>query len=309
MGAGFLHSSYFCERMVTDDDQIRAMIRLLDDPDPEIIAHIRAQLINLGSKIIPLLEDAWGRSFDPLVQQRIERITHAIQFEKLINDFTAWRDSVHHDLLEGILLVAHINYPDLNEQTVHHQLSRLYEMAEKETSLVVSPREKIQALNRVMFEWMGFRGNTANFHSPQNSFINTVLESKKGNPLMLAVIYSLVAQHCGIPVFGVNLPEHFICAYQEHSPVHLYEYTYPDADIIFYINPFSRGNIFGKEAIDEFLNRLNIRPQASYYTPCSNEDIIIRSLRNLENAFRKTGEYEKQHEVIRLLNIMNREVA
>lgn len=291
--------------MTEENKELKALIKLLDDSDPEIFDHIRKKLISLGAGAIPVLEEEWGKSFDPLIQQRIERIVHAIQFETLVTDFMAWQNSIYHDLLEGMLLVARINYPDLSEQKVHDQLNKLFEMAHTETGMVQTPLEKIQALNRVMFEFAGFRGNTANFHSPQNSFINTALESKKANPLMLSVIYMLVAQRCNMPVYGVNLPEHFICAYQERNPVHLTEYAYPDADILSYINPFSRGNVFGKDAIDEFLQKLNLKPQSSFFTPCRNEDIILRSLRNLENSFRKTGEFEKQSEIIRLINRMN----
>lgn len=291
--------------MSEENSQLKALIKLLDDSDPEILDHIRKKLISLGTGAIPMLEEEWGKSFDPLIQQRIERIVHAIQFETLVTDFTAWQNSIYHDLLEGMMLVARINYPDLNEQKVHDQLNKLYEMAHTETGLVQSPLEKVQALNRVMFEFAGFRGNTANFHSPQNSFINTVLESKKGNPLMLSVIYILVAQRCNMPVYGVNLPEHFICAFQERNSVHLNEYAYPDADILCYINPFSRGNVFGKDAIEEFLQKLNLKPQESFFTPCRNEDIILRSLRNLENSFRKTGEFEKQSEIARLIHNMS----
>ncbi len=291
--------------MSEENSELKALIKLLDDSDPEILDHIRRKLISLGAGAIPMLEEEWGKSFDPLIQQRIERIVHAIQFETLVNDFKAWQNSIYHDLLEGMMLVARINYPDLNEQKVHDHLNKLYEMAHTETGLVQSPLEKIQALNRVIFEFAGFRGNTANFHSPQNSFINTVLESKKGNPLMLSVIYMLVAQRCNMPVYGVNLPEHFICAYQERNPVHLTEYAYPDADILCYINPFSRGNVFGKDAIEEFLQKLNLKPQESFFTPCRNEDILLRSLRNLENSFRKTGEFEKQSEIARLIHNMS----
>lgn len=293
--------------MSEEKNELKALIKLLDDSDPEILDHIRKKLISLGAGAIPMLEEEWGKSFDPLIQQRIERIVHAIQFETLVTDFIAWRNSIYHDLLEGMMLVARINYPDLSEQKILDQLNKLYEMAHTETGLVQTPHEKIQALNRVLFEFAGFRGNTANFHSPQNSFINTVLESKKGNPLMLSVIYMLVAQRCNMPVYGVNLPEHFICAYQERNPVHLTEYAYPDADILCYINPFSRGNIFGKDAIDEFLQKLNLKPQESFFTPCRNEDIILRSLRNLENSFRKAGEFEKQSEVARLIHNLNTE--
>jgi len=283
----------------------QALIRLLDDTDPAIFQLIREKIISIGSPIIPLLEEEWTQTFNPLVQHRIERIVHIIQFNSVKELFINWRDSLMHDLLDGLILAARINYPDLDQNRVKDQMAEIYEAARIETSPARTPHEKILALNRAIFERNGFRGNTANFHSPQNSFINTVLETRKGNPLLLGSIYSLAAQHCDIPVFGVNLPEHFILAYQEHNPVQLYGYAYPDADILFYINPFSQGAVFGKEAVDDFLAKLKIQPQASYFIPCSNFDILIRCLRNISLSFQKSGDYEKQNEVNQLIQIMN----
>ena len=74
----------------------------------------------------------------------------------------------------------------------------------------------------VKFEGLGisFTGNKKNYHSPQNSYLNTVLETKKGNPLSLSILYQVLAESLEIPIKGVNLPNHFILAYQ-----HLQEET------------------------------------------------------------------------------------
>ena len=77
--------------------------------------------------------------------------------------------------------------------------------------------EKVRVLNHIIFDVHGFSGNTANFHAPQNSYINNVLESKKGNPLSLSVLYAVIAQRLDVNIYGVNLPEHFILAYVEDS--------------------------------------------------------------------------------------------
>ena len=40
----------------------------------------------------------------------------------------------------------------------------------------------LDALNEAFFQDMGFRGNTANYYNPANSFIDKVLENRQGIP-------------------------------------------------------------------------------------------------------------------------------
>lgn len=286
-------------------ENIKAMIRLLDDPDNEIYSHISSELIAIGRDVVPLLEEAWSGAFDPLLQERIEAIVHHIQFYTLKQDLTNWAAASATDLLTGTLLIARYQYPDLDEEKVRATLNKLRKDIWLELNENLTPQEQVLIINKVLFEIHGFAGNTANFHAPQNSFINTVLETKKGNPLLLSIIYSILAQQLDIPIFGVNLPEHFILTYQDvrgNSPV---EYTYPEAGILFYINAFSKGNIFGKQDIDLFLKKLELKYNRIFYEPCSNVDMIRRLLRNLAFSWQKLGEPEKVSEVNELLECLN----
>ncbi len=284
-----------------NQNELKALITLLDDSDEEVFVHISDRLVTLGKDVIPALEQHWSDSMDILLQRRIENVIHKIQLDALTDGFREWRRFYSDDLFRGLMLVARYQYPDMDEKKVYAMLDQLKEAAVVETQMHHAPLEKTKALNRVFFEIFGFRGNTANFHSPQNSFVNIVLETKKGNPLMLSAMYSIVARHAGMPVFGVNLPEHFILAYQLKNSVRFYEYTFPEADILFYINPFSRGTIFYKDDIDKFLRKLELHPSRIYYTPCTNIEIIIRSLRNLSFAYQRAGDTGKRTEVENLL--------
>ena len=286
-------------------DNIKAMIRLLDDPDNEIFAHISSELVAIGRDVVPILEEAWSGAFDPLLQERIETIVHKIQFDGLKSDLANWASSGATDLLTGTLLIARYQYPDLDEEKIRSILNKIRKDIWLELNEHMTPQEQILVINKVLFENHGFAGNTANFHAPQNSFINTVLESKKGNPLLLSIIYSILSQQLDIPVYGVNLPEHFILAYQDirgNSPV---EYTYPEAGILFYINAFSKGNIFGKHDIDIFLKKLDLKYNRIFYEPCSNIDMIRRLLRNLAFSWQKLGEPDKVSEINELLECLN----
>lgn len=288
-----------------NDNHIKAMIQLLDDPDQEIYQQVSSGLISLGRDVVPMLEEAWSGVFDPLVQERIENIVHKIQFDSLKDDLSKWALNNSNDLLAGAILVARYQYPDLDEDKVRLDISMIRKEAWTEIRENISPHDQITILNRVFFEQFGFSGNTANFHAPQNSFINTVLESKRGNPLMLSLIYMVVAHRLDIPVYGINLPEHFILAYQDIRGDSWTEYTYPEAGILFYINAFSKGAIFYKNDIEQFLKKLNLESNRSFYEPCTNLDIIRRMIRNLIFSWQKLGEPEKVNELNQLINCLN----
>jgi regulator of sirC expression with transglutaminase-like and TPR domain len=129
-----------------------------------------------------------------------------------------------------------------------------------------------------------------------------VLEAKKGNPLLLSILYSILAQGLNIPIFGVNLPEHFILAYRDEMA----EMMEPGEEepILFYINPFSRGAVFSRREIDDFLKQLKLDPIRSFYETCSNVDIIRRQIRNLIIAYEKLGYPNKVEDLKRLLEAL-----
>jgi regulator of sirC expression with transglutaminase-like and TPR domain len=289
-----------------NENELKALISLLDDTDGEVITHISERLITLGTHVIPVLEEAWSKSFDALLQERIENIVHKIQFDSLKAELKKWCDKNSDDLLAGCILIARYQYPDLDENKVREQLNKIKREIYVALDKTLAPLEKVKVINHVLFDIYGFNGNTANFHAPQNSFINSVLETHKGNPLMLCSVYSIIAQQLDIPLFGVNLPEHFILAYQEKDNTSLYEYTYPEASVLFYVNAFSRGAIFNKKDIDQFLAKLNLKPNKIFYEPCSNIDIIRRSLRNLAFSYQKLNEAEKLSEIEELLEYISK---
>ena len=285
--------------------QIKAMISLLDDPDQEVFSQISSGLISMGREVVPLLEEAWSGAFDPLVQERIEIIVHKIQFASLKHELSKWAANNSTDLLSGAILISRYQYPDLDEDKIRGEINKIRKDVWQELDEFMTPREQIMIINKVLFEIHGFQGNTANFHAPQNSFINTVLETRKGNPLLLSIIYCIIARQLDIPVYGVNLPEHFILAYQDVRDNSTEDYTYPEAGVVFYINAFSKGSIFNKGDIDQFLKKLDLQNNRSFYEPCTNIDMIRRLIRNLAFSWQKLGEPDKVSEISELLDCLN----
>ena len=282
-----------------NEKEIASLIKLLDDPDPNIFEHIENKLLSYGNEVIIYLENAWEKSFDAILQERLENLVHKIQYQNVKEDLALWYQSGGFDLLRGFLIINRYQYPDLNEQKIINQLEAIKRDVWLQMMHEASPVEKVKLINHIFYNVYGFSGNTTNHQNPKNSFLSEVLESKKGNQISLAIIYSIIAQKLDIPIYGVNLPQHFILAYIDDL-----EKTADDNGILFYINVFNKGYIFGKRDIDQFLRQLNINPEKFFYEPCSNTDILKRVIRNLMSSYEKAGAIEKVKELQQLLNVL-----
>lgn len=279
--------------------EISALIKLLDDPDQEVYQHVEKRLLEYGNAVINYLESTWEKSLDTLVQERIENLVHRIQFNNVKEDLNLWYQSGAFDLLQGALVINRYQYPDLDEQKIINQIEDIKREIWLGLQYEMSSIEKIKFMNHIFYSIHGFSGNTKNHHDPQNSYINQVLESKKGNQISLAIIYSTIAQKLDIPVYGVNLPQHFILGYIDESKRDEHEFG-----VLFYINAFNKGAIFGKHDVDQFLRQLNLEAQPGFYAPCSNIEIIRRVIRNLISSYENLGSAEKVQELKELQEIL-----
>lgn len=286
--------------------EIKALITLLDDEDGEIFDHVRRRLIGYGNEVVPELEAAWEESFNPLIQQRIEDIVNQIQFDSIRHALTAWTHSGSRDLLEGWLILTRYQYPDLEEKKLRAQLERIRKDAWIEINEEQTALEKVKVLNHILFGIHGFSGNSTNYHAPGNNFLNNLLESKRGNAVSLSALYIVLASQLDIPVYGVDLPEHFILAYKNESLASMLFNLRNEERILFYVNPLNKGSVFSRREIDLFLKRLNLAYDARYYEPCGNEQVLRLLLESLIKAYREDGRKEKVEELETLLDILEK---
>jgi regulator of sirC expression with transglutaminase-like and TPR domain len=271
------------------ETEIKALISLLDDDDKQVVSHVEEKILSLGKEVIPYLEKEWETSFNPALQSRIEDIIHVLQYDLLKARLLEWYRSPEKDLLTAMWLVATYQYPDLEIEKLRQELEQIYYETWLEFRPDLYPIDQIKVVNSVLFSKLKFGANTKNFHSPGNSLINVVLETRKGNPITLCVIYMLVAQKLKLPVQGVNLPNLFILTYKDTQ------------NNQFYINAFNRGLIFSRQDIENYISELHLVPQDSFFEPCDNVEIVRRALRNLIMSFEKMGEHAKAEEVKLLL--------
>jgi len=282
--------------------ELKAIITLLEDPDKEIFEAVYQSLMEKGVDIVPDLEKAWETSENSQTQDKIENIIQKIQLNFVHQLLSNWIHDGAIDLLDGAFIVAKYQYPDLGLFEIQNPIEKIKHDAWLEINENLTALEKVRILNHVIYDIHKFTANTNNYYSPQNSYVNQVILSKKGNPISLGIIYACVAQKLGLPIFGVNLPKNFILAYKDEFN----EFVNPGSktdNILFYINPFNKGAVLGRKEIDFFLKQQNITPDEMFYQPCSNVEIIQRLILNLIYSYEKLGYEPKIKELQTLLKI------
>lgn len=284
--------------MKTDTSQITALIRLVEDPDPNVYGHVKDRLVQLGTEVVPTIEntlDQWSQQlrFNDGHEDRLQTILKEIQFNEVKHDLLKWRESSTRDLLKGSIIISRFQFPDIDEKKVDRELEAIKQKVWLEINEENTAFEIVKIFNHVIFDICGFQSSKSDFYAAENSYINQVISSKKGNPLSLSILYSVIAQRLQIPIYGVNLPNHFVLGFVDEFQTLKMLGMHDDRNILFYINPFSKGRIFDHNEIENYLRSLNLPLQKNYFEPCSNTDILKRMLTNLTYAYQKNGEVEK----------------
>lgn len=143
------------------------------------------------------------------------------------------------------------------------------------------PQAIVAHLHEVLFEEEGFTGDTDDYYNPGNSYLPMTLETKRGLPITLSLIYKVVAERLGLRVWGVGLPGHFLCGLDIDGGVML-------------IDPFNKGRMLTQdEALDRMKDVLGQEVEWSddLLAPVPNKHWLTRMLQNLLNIHGAAGHY------------------
>jgi len=150
-------------------------------------------------------------------------------------------------------------------------------------------------LHHVLFEEEGFLGNQRHFYSPLNSYLPAVLESRRGVPATLGLIYKVVGEQVGLHVEGVNAPGHFMVRVRGQRDWLL-------------IDPYFCGAVLTREEafrrIEQVIGR-KISRKPKYLRPASNREWLQRILANLQHIFRAQSRTEDLTAMIELQSLLS----
>ena len=133
-----------------ENKEISALLHLIDDPDEDVYNTVSEKIVSFGKEIIPNLENLWETIGNEETQERIELLIHRLHFRDLTTEFTNWKDNSA-DLLQGALIIAKYNYPDLQTAVIKQDIEKIRRNIWLELNNYLTPLEQINVMNSIFF--------------------------------------------------------------------------------------------------------------------------------------------------------------
>lgn len=266
--------------------EVKALVQLLDDPDPDVQDSVRSRLDELGRAALPTLRDVRDR-VDSSLRDEIDHVVQTLHFRDVRTAWNAVLSQEAVSLERGAFLLALYRFPQLDIEAYQEQLDDLAEEARPAVEAATGAARARQ-LAEVMTEQFGFSGNREHYYDPNNSYLNQVLDRRLGIPISLSTVYLLLARRLDLPACGANVPVHF-----------LVKYAGPGGEL--FLDPFNNGDVVPKEDIVRFLLKAGIRPVPMYFQCAETTDILLRMARNLLAIAEDTNQTQTARDLRRLI--------
>jgi regulator of sirC expression with transglutaminase-like and TPR domain len=191
-------------------------------------------------------------------------------------------------LTEAAVSIAQDDDPLLDTQGVLFEIDALADRIKRRLAQDAAPVQKLRLLNRYFFQELGFAGNVNDYYDVQNSYLNAVIETRRGIPITLAVLYMEIASQIGLSAKGVSFPGHF-----------LVKLRMPQGEVV--IDPFT-GHSLSRHELDELLMPYRRAqgldgdfdvPLGLFLQASPPRDVLARMLRNLKEIHRGARDWPK----------------
>ena len=203
------------------------------------------------------------------------------KFDPVITEWISFSQNPNHNLIEKCLKLAQIlEYPELDISKYIEKINEIGNSLKLKISNIKNSTYLISVLNEHFFDSYGFNGNNEDYYDPGNNFLNVVLDKMTGIPITLSIIYSQVAKKIGLDLKIVGFPGHVVLKYEKEM----------------ILDPFFRGRLLTIEDLEEILYRNfgeDVEFIPEYLNEATTDQVLIRLLRNLKNAYTQSYAYDK----------------
>lgn len=276
-----------------NETKLDSLINLLDDPDDSVFHLVQEELLKEDLAMVAYLERVWETSMDELVQKRIENIIQKIQLNDTKEKIKSWANQKSIDLFEGFFLIARHQYPELKLKPVQDHLEKIKKEIWLEFRNSLTSLEKISIMNHIFFKHHKFSVGKDEPDSPQYCYINRILETRKGNPISISILYTLIARSLNLPVHYIDFPENPLLGYFDKDIARIAHGDEMENPVLFYINPAHKGAVIGPKEVDYLHSSKDIDDQKLPVKPCPDRTVIKRLVEKLALDYKQEGIIEK----------------
>lgn len=250
--------------------QKRAVLQLLGDDDPVTVALVKEQLTLRGEEEIDGLRDLLktANSADSArAAKQLSEIIRVLEDRKAGDAFgeLCANFGEHGDIETASWDLARAFLPG-EDFTVQQELLDAWGREALTRLSATGPRKlsRVAALGQFLGRDLRLRGNENEYYQYTNSLLPSVIETRLGIPISLALVYILVGRRAGIAIDGVGLPGHFLVRHGE---------------VIF--DPFHGGRRVSVEECAALLAQQNLMLTQQHLDPTTPRQMLGRMLTNL----------------------------
>jgi regulator of sirC expression with transglutaminase-like and TPR domain len=277
-----------------DPARLRALVSLLADDSPRVVAEARRALRELGPLALPALEAAIAQG-DARLRARARLARDDVRVHLLERELRRVAERLDRDpsaLEDGCILIARTRDPDLDPATVRAALDAMADDLGSRLAASSRPATVLGVMTRFLARELGFQGNQRNYYDPENSYLHKVLERRTGIPITLSAVYLFVARRLSIPLAGVGMPGHFILKHARSDPA-------------LFVDPFGGGRILSEADCLRYLEAQGDGGyDPSWLLPMSDGAMLLRMIRNLLLIYRNRGDGARLEVLQRLKSVL-----
>lgn len=272
---------------------------LMEDPDPFVQEQVHLRFQELGEQAVPLLDQIRVESKDKDEKKRIKDVLHQLTFETLKEEFAELlSEGIQNrsQLEKAVLLLARFGNPTLRTSEYVKTLDHFADMIRPSLRYKRNERDKMQILMKFIFEDLNFKGDNKNYHDPANGFLDQVIDRRKGLPIALSLVAMFIARRLQLPVFGVNMPIHFMLTFVGAQEEQL-------------IDPYDQGAEVSYDQCYFFLKKNNVTPRPEHFKMAADIDILTRCIRNLMHSYERSEDVHRVEDLKNLLALVEQSTA
>ncbi|MBI4348266.1 MAG: hypothetical protein HY553_15600 [Elusimicrobia bacterium] len=269
--------------------ELRSLVGLLDDEDPKSVALVESKILGLGDQVIPFLEEAHDR-LGPQFRGRLDSLASEIRFRTLEADVARLSAAPDPDLEEGAFLLARFGRPSLDPAPYRRWMDETAASI-RLASPSPEPYPVLHSLNVRLFQELGFKGNSARYYDPSNSFLDRVIDAKLGIPISLSVIVLLLCRRLGLAAEGAGLPGHYMVRFSTSRQT-------------FFLDAFHQGRLLTRSQCRQFLLRSGYAFREEFLRPAGSRETLARMMRNLLSVYQRSGQSAQAERLSTLVELV-----
>ena len=279
--------------MSLSDSQLEAVCHLLNDGSPRVMSALDRQVSEFSTEEQKrLLHMLKNREASDLMLPSSLMAFHYRQIEIAFSDWSL--SSVEDvDLEDACFLLASFGNPLENMGTKKNDLLKMENHLRGRLVGINEAHTIVTEVVEYLHGELRFDGERDNYYDAQNSFMDRVLERRRGIPISLSALYLILGARLGLPFYGVGMPGHFIVKYQG------------DTEPIF-LDPFDRGKRLSVGDCAAILRGLGYHFDMRFLQETPPRRIVERMINNLLGIYKRDGEDEKATCLLRCRELVQR---